>query len=55
LDAAIREAFPDAQVELIRGSGGNFIVTADGVQLWHKRQMGDTFPDPGEIVARLRG
>lgn len=53
--AAIRSARADANVELIRGSGGNFIVIADGEELWHKRQMGDAFPDEGEIVAKVAG
>ena len=40
-------------MELIRGGGGNFIVHADGTQLWHKRQMGDEFPENGVILKKL--
>lgn len=43
----------DADIELIRGSGGDFIVIADGEQLWHKREMGDGFPEEAAIVAQL--
>ena len=52
--ADIEKEFPDAEVELIRGGGGNFIVTAAGEQLWHKRQMGDEFPEHEVIVEKLR-
>ena len=51
--AAIRDAFPDAGVKLIPGGGGDFIVIADGQQLWHKRQMGKGFPEDGEILKAL--
>ena len=40
-------------MELIRGGGGNFIVIADGKELWHKRQMGDEFPQNKVILQRL--
>ena len=51
---AIERAFPDAEVELIRGGGGDFIVIADGQELWNKRRMGDEFPVPDVIVEKLR-
>jgi predicted Rdx family selenoprotein len=40
-------------VELIRGGGGDFIVIADGKELWNKRQMDNEFPDNAVILARL--
>ncbi len=51
--AAIREAHSNAQIELIQGGGGDFIVIANGQQLWHKRQMGDQFPAHDDILAKL--
>ena len=40
--------------ELIRGGGGDFIIIANGERLWHKREMGDAFPEEGAIVDTLR-
>ena len=40
---------------MIAGGGGNFIVLADGEQLWHKRQMDGEFPEHEAILAKLRG
>lgn len=37
---------------LIKGSGGNFIVRADGQLLFSKREAGG-FPAPGEIEKLL--
>lgn len=54
LGADIRKAFPDAKVDLIPGGRGDFIVTADGRELWNKRAMDDEFPEPSAIVAKLR-
>ncbi|MCC7384192.1 MAG: hypothetical protein IT384_20275 [Deltaproteobacteria bacterium] len=52
--AAIRQRFPAVDVELIKGGKGNFIVTTeDGRQLWHKRQMGDEFPEESQILDQL--
>ena len=36
------------------GLGGDFIVLADGEQLWHKLEMGDEFPEEEAILAKLR-
>jgi predicted Rdx family selenoprotein len=55
LAAAIEEEFPKAQVELIKGGKGNFIVIADGRQLWHKREMDNEFPRNDQVLAQLRG
>jgi predicted Rdx family selenoprotein len=50
----IRREFPEAEIELIPGGGGNFIVHRDGDLLWHKRQMGDAFPEHAVILEKLR-
>lgn len=52
--ARIREAFPGAEVELVPGGRGDFIVTVDGERVWDKRAMGDEFPDEERLVAQLR-
>lgn len=37
------------------GGRGDFIVKADGTVLWDKRKTGgDRFPEPREILSRLR-
>ena len=52
--ATIKNAFPGVELELIRGGGGNYIIIANGERLWHKREMGDAFPEESVIVAKLR-
>jgi predicted Rdx family selenoprotein len=54
LGAKIEKTFPDARVTLEGGGRGDFIVTADGRELWNKRQMGDEFPNEDAIVEALR-
>lgn len=39
--------------ELIPGTGGVFVVSADGTPVFSKEEE-QRFPDPGEIVARLK-
>ena len=41
-------------MKLQSGGRGDFIVTADGRELWNKRQMGDEFPEEDDIVQALR-
>jgi predicted Rdx family selenoprotein len=53
LVAAIKGQHPDAKVALIKGGSGDFIVIADGQELWHKRQMGDEFPENQVILDKL--
>jgi len=53
LEAAIRKQFPEAQVELIRGSGGTFVVHRDGVKIWDKNADQSGFPDESKLVAGL--
>jgi selenoprotein W-related protein len=42
------------QAELIKGSGGVFDVTVDGVLIYSKHRTG-RFPDNAEVVQALRG
>jgi predicted Rdx family selenoprotein len=53
LGAAIRSAHPDAEVDLVPGGRGDFIVTADGQRLWDKRRMDDQFPEHRVILDKL--
>jgi selT/selW/selH-like putative selenoprotein len=53
LAAKIKKAIPDAAVDLIKGSKGVFIVTADGREVWNKKMMGDKFPDEEKLVNEL--
>ena len=54
MGAKIKAAIPDAEVELIRGGKGDFIVKADGRELWNKRQMDDEFPVEEAIVSAMK-
>jgi selT/selW/selH-like putative selenoprotein len=42
------------QAELIKGSGGVFDVSADGVLIYSKHRTG-RFPDSAEVLQALRG
>ena len=53
LAAEINRAHPDAKVELIDGGRGDFIVKADGVELWNKNASGRGFPEHSQILERL--
>ena len=50
-----RRLFPKSNVELIGGGRGDFIVKADGAELWNKKQMGDEFPEPEVILEKMLG
>ncbi len=39
-----------AEVELVKGAGGAFEITVDGVLKFSKKQLG-RFPDDGELDA----
>ena len=41
-------------MELIGGGKGDFIVKADGTELWNKKQMGNEFPEPDVILERMQ-
>jgi hypothetical protein len=51
--AEVREAFPDAEVELVPSSGGRFEVSRDGEPIFQKSKL-KRHAAPGEI-ARLLG
>ena len=53
MGAAIRGQHPEAEVELIPGGQGDFIVKADGKELWNKLSMGNEFPEHAEILVKL--
>jgi predicted Rdx family selenoprotein len=42
-----------ADVELIKGGRGDFIVIADGTEVWNKKKTG-RFPDESAVIAALR-
>ena len=44
---------PDANVEIIRGGKGDFIVKADGRLLWDKNGKDRDFPAPEQILGQL--
>ena len=50
--AAIREAIPGSEVELIPDGAGIFNVSAGGVEYWNKHQKGG-FPNQDEFVKFL--
>ena len=51
--ASIQKAHGDAEVELIDGGRGDFIVTVDGKRIWDKRGSDGRFPDNDEILSKL--
>jgi hypothetical protein len=53
LAAEIREAYPDARVELIASGGGRFEVKRDGNPVFEKSKLG-RHASPGEVVRLLR-
>jgi len=53
LAAEIREAFPGAEVSLIKSSGGVFEVTVDGNVIFSKKTLG-RHAEPGEVLGLMR-
>jgi len=56
LAAAIRASHPEAEVALIQGGRGDFIVTRlDGEprELWNKRAKQGSFPDHQQVLEQL--
>ena len=53
--AKIQQTIPGSKVDLIKGGKGAFVVTADGKELWNKREMGDEFPNEEKLVTEMRG
>ena len=55
MEAEVKENYPDANIELIQGSGGVFDVTCDGEMIYSKQNIqGKPFPGEGEIVGLIR-
>jgi selenoprotein W-related protein len=52
LQAVLTQRYPDAQIELIEGSGGIFEVAKDGQLIFSKKQVG-RFPELNEILRQL--
>ena len=55
MGAKIRGEFPEAEIDLVGGGRGDFIVTVDGRELWNKKKTQGDFPDEARFVARLKG
>jgi selT/selW/selH-like putative selenoprotein len=53
LKAALEDAFPDVEVELIRSSGGAFEIRRDNELIYSKLETG-RFPETNAIVAALK-
>jgi len=53
LAAELKEEF-QTDAQLIPGSGGIFDVQVDGALLYSKLGGDDHFPEPGEVVSRIR-
>jgi predicted Rdx family selenoprotein len=53
LAAEIRDAFPDARVELLPSGGGRFEVKRDGRPVFEKSRLG-RHATAGEVVRLLR-
>ena len=51
--AEIRDAFPDARVELIPSGGGRFEVKRDGLPIFEKSKLG-RHASAGEVMRLLR-
>ena len=50
--AALQEALPEAQIELIADGAGIYNVEVDGTQYWNKHQKGG-FPNEDQFVKYL--
>lgn len=55
MEAEIKAGFPNAEVELISGSGGIFDVSCDGKTIFSKlNNKEQRFPKDGEIVQVIK-
>lgn len=52
MEAALQNRFANAEIELVRGSGGVFDVTVDDEVIFSKHQSG-RFPEEAEILDAL--
>lgn len=51
--AEIKEEYPDADVQLVDGSGGVFEVTVDGALLFSKKELG-RHAEEGEVLGLMQ-
>ncbi len=52
--AEVKEAYPDAEVNLMEASGGLFEVTVDGDLIFSKKDLG-RHAEEGEVLRLIRG
>lgn len=51
--AELKQAYPDAQVEMVESSGGVFEVTVDG-RLVFSKKAARRHAEPGEVLKTVR-
>ncbi len=51
--AEVKEAYPDAEMNLIEASGGLFEVTVDGDLIFSKKDLG-RHAEEGEVLGLMR-
>ena len=51
--AAVKEAYPDAEMNLVEASGGLFEVTVDGDLVFSKKDLG-RHAEEGEVLRLIR-
>lgn len=55
MEAELKAAYPDSDIELVKGSGGIFDVTCDGVLVYSKHNTKeDRFPIDGEVTKLIK-
>ena len=54
MEAELKEAFPDAKIELVEGDGGIFDIMMDDSLIYQKDRGGGRFPCNGEIARLVR-
>ncbi len=55
MEKEIKRVYNDAKIELVAGSGGNFIIEVDGKIIFSKRDMDEPrFPNDGEILELIK-
>jgi len=53
LAAELKQAFPEAELQLLKSGGGVFEVTVDGTLVFSKKALG-RHAKPGEVLGQLR-
>jgi selT/selW/selH-like putative selenoprotein len=55
VEKELKASYPDANVKLIKGSGGIFDVKCDNKLIYSKQQVeGQRFPKEGEITRQIK-